>query len=101
MKSVDNRDVMGNCLYTTKNTKYPKWSKENYFLAIKKLMKEYSIKVDYDIDILLQKSHKELKMMYRELQLQIYATKPREICYGKRNYGNVINYRGKRYIKNS
>ncbi len=91
---------MNNYLYTTKNTKYPKWSKENYFLAIKTLIKEYSIKIDYDINILSEKSFKELKMMYRELQLQIYATKPREISYGKRNYGNVINFTGKIHTKN-
>ncbi len=90
---------MDNYLYMPKNTKHPKWSKENYFLAIKTLIKEYSIKIDYDINILLQKSHKELKMMYRELQLQIYATKPREMSYGRRNYGNVIDHKGKRYIK--
>lgn len=75
-------------LYTPKHTKFPKWSKENYFIAIKKLVEAYSIKLDYDTNILSQKSYKELKLIYRELQLQTYATKPHEISYGKRNIGN-------------
>ena len=75
-------------LYTPKHTKFPKWSKESYFLAIKKLVEAYSIKLDYDINILSQKNYKELKLMYRELQLQTYSTRPREISYGKWNAGN-------------
>ena len=75
-------------LYTPKKVPFPKWSKESYLLAIKKLVKAYSIKLDYDIDILSQKSIKELKLMYRELQLQTYATRPREISYGKCNIDN-------------
>lgn len=75
-------------LYTVKTTPYPRWSKENYFIAIKKLIEAYSIKIDYDINILSQKSFEELKIMYRELQLQTYATRPRQISYGKCNIGN-------------
>ncbi len=75
-------------LYTPKNVPFPKWSKESYFLAIKKLVEAYSIKLDYDIDVLSQKRYKELKLIYRELQLQTYATRPREISYGKYNIGN-------------
>lgn len=78
-------------LYTPKHTKFPKWSKENYFLAIKKLVEVYSIKLDYDINILSQKSFEELKIMYRELQLQIYATKPRQMLHGKLNIGNQFS----------
>jgi hypothetical protein len=58
-------------LYTTKRIKYTKWSKENYFLAIKKIVNKYSIKLDYDIDILKQKSLKELRSMHRELMIQL------------------------------
>ena len=75
-------------LYTPKKVSFSKWSKESYLLAIKKLVKAYSIKLDYDIDILSQKSIKELKLMYRELKLQTYATRPREMMYGKRNIDN-------------
>lgn len=79
-------------LYTIKTTPFPKWSKENYFMAIKKLVEAYSIKLDYDIDILSQKNYKELQLMYRELQLQTYATKPRQLSYGKHNIGNQFRY---------
>lgn len=86
-------------LYTIKTTPFPKWSKENYFMAIKKLVEAYSIKLDYDVNILSQKSAKELKMMYRELQLQTYAKRPRQISYGKCNIGNQFrSNRGNRIL---
>lgn len=78
-------------LYTPKSVTFPKWSKYNYFLAIKKLVEAYNIKIDYDINILLEKSYKELRMMYRELQLQTGSTRPRQIQYGKCNLGNQFH----------
>lgn len=68
------------------STPYIRWSKENYFLAIKKLVKVNNIKLDYNIEILMDKSFKELKLIYKELHLQIYGSS--RGSYGKDNVGN-------------
>lgn len=83
-------------LYTGKTVSHPKLSRENYFLLIKKLVKEYSIKLDYDVNILSTKSYKELKQMYRELEIQLGFGRPRDMKFGPQNYGNQIRSAGKR-----
>lgn len=77
-------------LYTGKTMTMSRWSRENYFLAIKKVVEGYSIKLDYDINILSTKSYKELKQIYRELQIQLGMSESRPMSFGQRNYGNVI-----------
>lgn len=77
-------------LYTGKTMTMSRWSRENYFLAIKKVVEGYSLKLDYDINILSTKSYKELKQMYRELQIQLGMSGPRPMSFGQANYGNVI-----------
>jgi hypothetical protein len=86
-------------LYTGKGVKFPKWSKENYFLAIKKIVEEYPIKLDYDINILSKKSYKELSFIYREMQIQLKLGGPRKMAFGRRNYGNnILSERGGRRL---
>lgn len=77
-------------LYTGKAMTMSRWSRENYFLAIKKVVEGYSIKLDYDINTLSTKSFKELKQIYRELQIQLGIRGHQPVSFGQRNYGNVI-----------
>ncbi len=77
-------------LYTGRTMTMSRRSRENYFLAIKKLVEGYSVKLDYDINILSAKSYKELKQMYRELQIQLGMRKGQPMPFGQLNYGNVM-----------